>query len=272
MKTKWILQTNIFKEEAVDRFIECLKRLDVPYELIQIIPFDDKLPKIESYDGPMVAYGTTTLLKNIKKDKTIYPGMWFNEDEFKPTVWGKQYGDLWLNKIHKCVKVKDALSCFTETTPLFIRPDSDFKLFTGDIFYKYDFEMWYEKIKEGYYVNLKPNTEVILSPVYNIFAEWRYVIIDKKVITSSMYQRNHGLNVSGNRIDIDEGATKLANKISKLEYQPSEAYVIDVCKLANNVYKIIEVNCLNASGLYNCDVASIIYHASLLAEKQWRKH
>ena len=68
MKAKWILQTNIFKEEAVDHMLRALKILDYPHDLVKIIPFSDNLPEgITPYDGPVIAYGTTTLLRNIIK-------------------------------------------------------------------------------------------------------------------------------------------------------------------------------------------------------------
>ena len=52
MKTKWILQTNIFKEKAVEKMIECFQRQDLPFDLVKIIPFSDELPiGITEYDN-----------------------------------------------------------------------------------------------------------------------------------------------------------------------------------------------------------------------------
>jgi len=272
MKTKWILQTNIFKEEAVDKMISCFQRQNIPYDLVKIIPFSNELPEgITEWNGPVIAYGTSTLLRLITKRKEYYPGMWFNEETFKPSVWGNKFGDKWLNKGSEVLKLHDVINHFTNK-PLFLRPNSDFKLFSGDVFYKYEFEKWYERlekgIEDGRYVNLRTNTEVTISQVKNILAEWRFVIIDKKVITYSRYKLNDRLSISAKKIDILDGALQLATEIAEDEWQISEAYVLDICQLVNS-YKIIEVNCFNASGLYDCDAMNIVHSASELANKQW---
>jgi len=270
MNVRWILQTNIFKEKAVNKIIDCFKRFKIPYDLVKIIPFSNELPEgITEYNGPTIAYGTTTLLRNISKSEKYYPGMWFDKDKFKPSVWGKKYGNKWLNKDSKVLKVSEVLDNFESNTPLFIRPNSDWKLFTGDIFQKYEYEKWIKHIEEDNYQNLKLDTEVTISSVKNIIGEWRFVIIDKEVITGSQYRLHHQLNVSGKHTDIPERACDLAYKIAYDNWQISSAYVIDICQTLDG-FKIIEVNCFNASGFYECDINKIIYNANLLAEKEWK--
>lgn len=270
MNIKWILQTNIFKEKAVDKMIECFERLNLPYELVKVIPFTNTLPEgITDYDGPVLAYGTTTLLKNIASSDRFFPGMWFNEDTFKPSVWGPAFGDDWLNKESKVTRVDKVLGLWENPkTPLFIRPNSDFKLFSGDVFYKYDYEKWLEHITNDEFQNLKLDTIVTLSPVKTILAEWRYVIIDGEVIADSMYRKRGQLHISSERSDSSYDATKLAFYIANQEWQPASAYVIDICE-THQGFKVIEVNCFNASGYYACNVLDIVNYASELAEKEW---
>lgn len=270
MKTKWILQTNIFKEKAVDEMIDCFERLNLPYELVKIIPFTNTLPEgITDYDGPVLAYGTTTLLKNIASSDRFFPGMWFNEDTFKPSVWGPKFGNYWLNKESKVTRVDKVLSLWDNPkTPLFIRPNSDFKLFSGDVFYKYDYEKWIEHIIDDEFQNLKLDTEVTISPVKTILAEWRYVIIDGKVKAGSRYKYHNRLNISSNKVDMENGAHFLATCIACQEWQPASAYIIDICETLRG-FKVIEVNCFNASGYYACNVLDIVNYASELAEKEW---
>ncbi|RLD67278.1 MAG: hypothetical protein DRI84_02880 [Bacteroidetes bacterium] len=272
MKTKWILQTNIFKEKAVDKMINCFQRQDLPFDLVKIIPFTDTLPEgITDYDGPVLAYGTTTLLRNISASNEFIPGMWFNEDTFKPSVWGPKFGDDWLNKESKVTRVDKVLSLWEDyKTPLFIRPDSDFKLFAGDIFYKYDYERWIEHVEEDEFQNLKLDTIVTLSPVKHILAEWRFIIIDKKVIAQSMYRKRGQLYISDEYDWRSIEAADLAMKIADMEWQPESAYTLDICE-THQGYKVIEVNCFNASGYYACSVMDIIHHASELAEKEWKE-
>ncbi len=174
-----------------------------------------------------------------------------------------------MNKESKVTRVYKVLGIWENPkTPLFIRPNSDFKLFSGDVFYKYDYEKWLEHITNDEFQNLKLDTIVTLSPVKTILAEWRYVIIDGEVIADSMYRKRGQLHISSERSDSSYDATKLAFYIANQEWQPASAYVIDICE-THQGFKVIEVNCFNASGYYACNVLDIVNYASELAEKEW---
>ncbi len=272
IKTKWILQTNIFKEKAVDKIIDCFQKQKIPYDLVKIIPFDNKFPEgITEYDGPVILYGTTTLLRNISKCNKYYPGMWFNKETFKPSFWGNKIGDKWLNNESKVLRLYEVIDNFKSNESLFIRPNDDFKSFTGQVFYRDDFELLYNTIKkENTNFNINTSTEVTISPVKKIISEWRFIIIDKIVVSSSRYKYHNRLHISGNIKDIEEGALQLAEDIANNNWQISEAYVLDICQVIDG-FKVIEINCLNASGFYDCDIMNIIYSASELANKQWER-
>jgi len=272
MKTKWILQTNIFKEKAVDKMINCFERQDLPYDLVKIIPFADCLPEgITDHDGPVLAYGTTTLLKNIVKSGKYFPGMWFNEETFKPSVWGKQYGEKWLNHDSKVMKIYEVLDHF-DGPPLFIRPNSDFKLFSGDVFDKYEFEKWYDVINDStsQFKNITIKSEVTISSVKDIWAEWRFVVIDKEVVTGSMYKKHNMLYQSAEAFDMPINVIEFALSIARADWQVEKAYTLDICQTVDGL-KVIEVNCFNASGFYECDVMHIIAYASEFAKEEYER-
>jgi hypothetical protein len=274
METKWIVQSNLFKEECVDEMIGILQRLNIPYELVKLIPFADGLPEVEKYEGPIVAVGTTSLIRNIDKYKTWFPGVWYNRHTFKPSVWGPKFGDLYLNHDFKIVKLKDVLKLFKdEYDTLFVRPDSDLKLFTGASFYKYEFEKWFDdiclNIESGTYRILKLDTDVSVSSDKHIFAEWRFVIADKEVVTGSRYYYDGHKSESSNPADFHQQVIDIAKQVAENDYQLSSSYVVDICLTQKNEYKIIELNCVNGSGWYKCDVSKIIQFLSNLAEKEY---
>lgn len=271
MKTRWILQTNIFKEKAVNHMIDCFKRLNIEYDLVEIIPFSDELPDglLDEYDMPVVIYGTTTLIYASYERDDIYPGVWFSEQTFKPSIWGPLFGDKWLNEDSKVIKLKNVLQFWGDPKkPLFIRPNSDFKLFSGDVFYKYDFEQWFEDVQNTEYKRLNENTIVTLSPVKNIISEYRFIIIDKQVAAYSRYKFRNRLNISSDKKDIPDEAIELATHVANADWQITGAYTLDICETLQGFY-IIEVNCFNASGFYDCNVMDIIHYASVLAEKEY---
>lgn len=271
MKAKWIIQTNIFKEEAVDKMVDTFSRLHIPFELVTIIPFSDEVPKVEPYDGPIVAYGTTTLLKNVKRTNW-FPGMWFNEERFKPSYWGGIIRDLYLNKDAEIMPLNEVAKNWKGERQ-FIRPNSDFKLFSGDVFSKYEFENWYEnicnRIDDGTYVVLKKDTLVSVAPYNHILGEWRFAIVDNEIAGYSRYRYLGELNISGRSLHIPIPAFDVAQEIARDGWQLSPAYVVDIAYTGND-FKVIEFNCFNASGFYDCDISSVVYKATELAEKQWK--
>lgn len=279
MKPKWVVQTNIFKEKAVQRMTKCFERLDLPWEAVTIIPFSDTIPEISPYEGPIVAYGTTTLMKNLDRERCWSPGMWYNAVTFRPSIWGKKLDYIWLNKEGIFVQLKHYETIkryFAENGIVFMRPDSDLKLFDGGVFDFYEFESWYKRleinIETGTYKNLSKDTVVLLSPKKNIIREWRYVIIDKEVVAWSLYKANGSLFTSSDPLHNNPYAACIANHIAKKDWQLSKAYVVDICETENHDIHMIELNTFNASGFYDCDIMSIIYHASQLAEKEWDKN
>jgi len=276
MKAKWILQTNIFKEKCVQKMIDCFKRQNIPYQCIKIIPFSDELPEIDPYDGPIVAYGTTTLMINMDRDRRWFPGMWYDNKTFRPSVWGNKLKHLWLNRENLFVNLEHFETIkryFKEHGFVFMRPDSDLKLFDGAVFDFYEFKLWYDRlevnIESGTYKNLSKETVVLLSPKHEILHEWRYVIVDKQIAAWSMYKSQGMLFKSSDPAHKSSAVDYMVNHIAKKDWQLAPAYVVDICETSNNDIHMIELNTFNASGFYDCDIMNIIHHASQLAEKQW---
>jgi len=48
-------------------------------------------------------------------------------------------------------------------------------------------------------------------------------------------------------------------------WRPDDVYVMDVCETDDDL-KIVEFNCFNASGFYNCNVGQIVRKVSCFVE------
>lgn len=267
MKTKWIIQKNIYTGD-LKNIIKYLHELELSYILVDVIPFSKSLDIDINHDGPIIAYGSTTLMKLSSKN-----WIWYNEDIFKPSIWGYKIGTKYLNSNAKIMKLREVLDNWEHPQRLFIRPNSDFKLFSGDVFMKGDFYDWYKRVKslidDGTYVNLNLDTEVSVSEYKKISKEWRFFIVDKQVIAASQYKENGRLKKS---IDINIGSFFLASSIAKSEWQLAPAYVVDIALTEDGEYKVIEFNNFNSSGFYKCDIKNILYKASILKEKEFMKN
>lgn len=94
--------------------------------------------------------------------------------------------------------------------------------------------------------------DVIIAAVKKINKEHRFFIVDGKIATASLYKINGSISTSD---VIDEGAKIFVeNMIKKFDFP---GFVIDVATIGNE-YKIVELNCLNASGFYEINLYKLI--------------
>ena len=142
---------------------------------------------------------------------------------------------------------------------MFVRPTDDSKAFAGQAFDRADFEGWRTRVcalSLAETASLNANTVVQVSPIKVIYAEYRLWVVKGEIVTASLYRRD-GKRVFDAWVD-PAVLTFAASAIdSKTGWQPHEAFVIDIADTPVG-YRIIEINTLNASGLYACDVTRLI--------------
>lgn len=259
MKT-WILQKNLIKENDVDRIITQLERQGTDYHLIMLIPFGGGLEKDINLDcGDNVFVYGSSVLTQIAKQK----GWLCFDDNLDMALINQGYGDLMLNNDSKeyiLGKVDTNLESF------FIRPCLDTKSFSGQVMTQQDFHNWRNQIKmlveHGDYCSLTLKDRVILSPIKEIYTEYRFFIVDGKISTYSMYKKFGNLYTQG---VVDEPVIVFVNEALKI-YQPSKAFVLDVADTPNG-FKIIECNSIHSSGIYNINVGLLVNSINDLMDK-----
>jgi hypothetical protein len=146
-------------------------------------------------------------------------------------------------------KVEHALGIILlEYGDYFIRPTTDTKEFTGQVFKSTD---WEEYIKDNKEVErLKV---FVASPKY-IQQEIRCWIVDNKLVTSSQYKIGNRVNYLN--MDNNEEVNIFVKQMIKL-YTPARAFVMDIC-LHNDDYKIVELGCINHCGFYDADMSKLL--------------
>lgn len=149
---------------------------------------------------------------------------------------------------------------FGRNSDIFIRPDSGYKIFTGGLIAEQ------ESMSHFLANSVVFNNEIIIaSEPANISREWRLVVCDKKIVASSQYQKN-GL------FDTEEGCPKDVYDFATQaiqDWQPELCFVIDIAE-SNDLF-VLELNSFSCSGLYECNLDEVVYHASLAAEKEFRE-
>lgn len=130
----------------------------------------------------------------------------------------------------------------------FIRPIENNKVINGKVITKEEFIT----LKDNFYLtepSLYDNELFLVSPIKEIEEEYRFFILNKKIVGSSSYKPNKDLMVSDDLINY------VKQKINEI---PIETYVIDIAIIENNQFKIIEFNNFNTSGIYNIDLDAFV--------------
>lgn len=136
------------------------------------------------------------------------------------------------------------------SVPYFLKPSKDLKTFIPGILVPG--QTIQEFIENSQHLKDYDHELALLSTVKEINKEYRFFIVNKKVITGSQYK-------NGDRVEhnayIPSQIMNIAQKYAQL-YQPHEIFTMDLADTPEGV-KIVEYNCWNGSGLYHCDKVSL---------------
>jgi len=213
-----------------------------------IIPFEHQITGVDTVDfsKPTFFYGSTLLPILAKSfgniDNIFWEDVWWN-----PLVWTKHRTDMINSTI-----VKSTVGELREkwiSTPTFIKP-INVKSFTGMVIEGAEDKDWW--MTE--YSDLSSDLEICCSQPVNIEREWRFWIIDNKVVAGSLYKK-YGILTTKEVIpaEIYEAAQSLADG-----WLPHKTIVMDIAELRNGEIRIVEFNSINSSGFYNADIEKII--------------
>lgn len=249
----WIMQKNLTSE--VHRWERALVENKSSFRMIEIVPFSDDLPDVEFTPGAnIVCHGSTTLIRNAHK-KNWKPGIFFNPDNFRPSLWKIKYGPHFLNSDGVVRKMSElSLPGIADRDGLaFVRPNGDFKDFSGSVVDYYGWEKFLKSVQEGGYT-FDDQLEVYAAPCKSLFEEYRMFIVDGKVVSSSKYRLRSILDKKPNA---PQEIADFANKMARI-WSPEKAFVMDICKTDQGELKLLELNCFNASGVYAAPLIPII--------------
>lgn len=253
----WIVQENFWCEHNYDNLILTLERFNIPHTIVKVIPFIGEIQPDVSPEGHVMVYGSYSM-RHVAVKKGWVPGVFSMEKgQYREQ---KQYWDDYL------LNYDASIFTFGSFEPendefFFIRPYEDSKTFAGTTMDGKEFRSWKNRIinlKEDDGSTITANTEILVSNPKNIKKEFRFWIVDSNVVTWSLYKQGHRVIYSS---EVDDGAWQLATRVAAGHWQPSRAYVLDIALTEinySNQYRIVEAQCINASGLYAADVQKLV--------------
>jgi hypothetical protein len=246
----WVVQKNLFYEKEYNTFTDTIVKSGVPYQPVTVIPFSHEMIPIVEYQGKKVAYGSTTMMRITIKDGWN-PGCYYDEEKFNAKVWLREYGVNCLNNDAVICQLKDVPE---DMSAFFIRPCDDLKLFTGAVMNKEDFLDWKNRIVNADSVmTVTGDTWVYFAELKLILREYRFFVVDGKIVTGSTYKI--GTRVTYD-LPVEQGAQDFAMCMISI-WQPHRVFVIDIAETPAG-YRVVEINCANSAGFYNCDMSKFV--------------
>jgi hypothetical protein len=246
----YIVQENLWNERNYIEFVDSIKRLNLPYEIVKVIPFIHELAEpLKSDHDEIVAFGSTTLMR-ISQKLEWSPGIWFNENFNTIATLDNLGCDYVMNPDQKVYPLKDVP---VGHSPMFYRPVEDLKAFSGQVMDSEEFIDFRDRASK-YGDTVTAETMVSVSSVRNIYSEYRCFIVDGELITYSQYKQGSRVVQLNSK---DDQLEKFASKVCDC-WLPAPNVVLDIGINDRDEYKVIEFNCINSSGFYSCDMSRVL--------------
>ncbi len=259
----WLIQDAHRRYDEVEKEANALENLNYNFTGYGLIPFTHQVTGIDVVDlnEKVIIRGGTKILDLIVADNfeiegatetqriNFSNGIFYDAEKFDQAYYTSLNLPL-LNSNATIHNVADILHTKFDK-PAFIKPSNDRKSFTAqfvDVGQTLE-----ESIKSSMYQLGYENETCVLSfDIANIKRECRFFVVNE-VVTGSHYRIN---NVTICKvISPDDVIWSIANEYAKL-YQPHDVFVMDIAE-TDDGFKIVEYNCLNASGLYHSDVKKL---------------
>lgn len=248
----WVIQSNLYNEDAFAALLEQLDRQEVSYEVVKVIPFIAELEPDINPVGPVFVVGATSMSK-VSKRKGWTPGYIDANLEYDNLLMN--YGQHMLNAGAVVARMRDLQKVWDE---FHLRPVADSKSFSGMVTSWSALETWREQLAEldgdqNSLTTLTLDDLVVMSPLKDIWAEYRFHVIKGKVISGSLYKQGKRVYHSSS---VDQSVTDFAQEMADL-WSPNEAYALDIADTPDG-YKVIEINSINSAGLYALNMGKFI--------------
>lgn len=268
-KVTWVIENSNFSEDLMP-LTEEIKRQG--HKVIFIKYYDFICSQFhESLSGPIIAYGTINLIKEIQRQRLSWcPGYFADFDKYKCSQYYYALGGHLLNDDYYFLpfceinRRKAALFEMFGEDKLFIRPDSGLKTFNAGPVIGADFSspnfgnLWFSD-------KVNPNTLCVIASHKNIDREIRFIIADNEIITASQYKNRGEIGFS---TDIPPEAIEKAKQIILSRYAPDRIYIMDLAEYQGDWY-LLELNAFSTSGFYSCDLEKIVSRVSKIAQEEF---
>lgn len=280
MKPSWVFEKDVFDADVIDGMIRYCRDNNTDYTVVDHVVFgNDDHVKWKFPSGTcVIAYGSIGFVKAIQSKKAWYPGSWCNWHNLKCSTYLSHWGQYSIHRqycllpLAEVNRLKEHIYArFGINGHVFIRPDTNDKIFHGERVAYENFERWYD-VAQIY--GPEPTQLVLISSPSQIVQECRMVIASGKVVTGSHYKTS---NVT--RSVLEDHQLDLVNATAYIlfaedvvsKWMPDSIFTLDICLCNDNRYYVLECGSVNCSGLYKCDLPLMMRAAEKQAISDWEQ-
>lgn len=249
----WLLQADFNAEPGWRGLVQALERFELAYSIHQFelgsSPEGELRPAPTCAHTNVICLGSYSL-RHLARRCAWSPGV-FDLAAADFLQQKAHWGDRLLNADSTVCRLGDA----RVTAPsMFVRPVADSKSFNGQIFARADFERWQHRVcAHGGTSRLGPSTEVQLAVPRTIYAEYRFWVVQGRIVTQSQYKRGNQVFFSEH---VDAHLVQFVDACLA-DWVPHQAFVIDVCDTDRGL-RIVELNTLNSAAFYAANLQALV--------------
>jgi len=207
---------------------------------------------------PVVFHGSLGNADRIRRELPWRPGSYCDTAAFHCTAWYPRTRQWLLHQAWRIVPAAvlaadpdTALAPLGTPESVFVRPDSPLKPFSGRVLRRDAITL--KALDHGFYYE-DEQLPVVVAPVRAVSKEWRYVVVDRRVVAGSAY-------VAASRAAAPDNpgaeAWQFASMIAEALDPPEPVYVMNVCE-ADGALHLLELNPFSGADLYACNRSDIV--------------
>ena len=259
-KVTWVLEADVFPEshEAM--------RAAVADAGGEVVLWQDewwitgRWPRLP--DGSVVFHGSLGNADRVHRELPWTPGAFCDTRAFHCTSWYPR-AQRWL--LHQAWRVLPAATLIADPAaaldPLgvgdsvFVRPDSPLKPFSGRVLQRDAITL--KALDHGFYYD-DDQLPVVIAPVRAVTREWRYVIVDSRVVAGSAYTT---ANRAASPDDPAGEPWRFASTVAAALEAPEAMYVMDICQADGGLH-LLELGPFSGADLYACNRPEVVARVS----------
>jgi hypothetical protein len=266
----WLLETEVFKGDS-DIIVEALQRMNIRYKVVKFGQSYESFVPMFIQPNHIVVHGSLEFAKVLRRKAAWAPGLYCNLPQYECQMYYPKFDTRILNWEHVMLpfgslgtRADWLFEHVGKNGSLFVRPIRGDKQFTGQVI-KYEPESLTPLDQRIFGAQGRTFSEdiVLVSSAKEIKREWRLVVVDGKVVGSTMYMDGGEMvRVCGAPLEVIQYGEAIVREV---EYEPDAAWTLDLCESMGSIFAL-EVGAFSTSGLYACKPEPIIEAMNSLAE------